>query len=165
MTRARASASHITTCSCWRTKSSFSFTSWLGKSSAVTAAGRSCKRASRKYSQSSGQSTVFSRSLPQHEGQISPPTPGQYRLARFFSQILQGTFTGRFSPSYHRKYGAHESLREGGTRSGRQGIARAGRQRNLPGDPQGLQRALGGSVERGREGPFVNYAIMCARRK
>jgi hypothetical protein len=35
---------------------------------------------------------VFSRPAPQQAGQMSPPTPGQYRRARFFSQILQGTF-------------------------------------------------------------------------
>jgi hypothetical protein len=46
---------------------------------------------------------VFSRSVPQQTAQISPPTPGQYRRARFFSQILQEIFTAVLTPSYHRK--------------------------------------------------------------
>jgi hypothetical protein len=33
--------------------------------------------------------------VAQQVGQISPSTPGQCRRARFFSQILQGVFTGR----------------------------------------------------------------------
>ena len=36
---------------------------------------------------------VFSRSVPQQTAQISPSTPGQCRLARRFSQSLQGLFT------------------------------------------------------------------------
>ena len=39
---------------------------------------------------------VFSRSVPQHSAQMSPRTPGQYRRARFFSQSLQGMFTGGY---------------------------------------------------------------------
>jgi hypothetical protein len=35
---------------------------------------------------------VFSRPAPQQAGQISPPTPGQNRRARFFSQIWQEIF-------------------------------------------------------------------------
>jgi hypothetical protein len=36
---------------------------------------------------------VFSRAVPQQAGQISPPTPGQWRFARLFSHNLQGLFT------------------------------------------------------------------------
>jgi hypothetical protein len=39
---------------------------------------------------------VFSRSVPQQMGQISPPTPGQYRRACLFSHNLQGVLTGRY---------------------------------------------------------------------
>jgi hypothetical protein len=45
---------------------------------------------------------VFSRSSPQQVGQISSPSPGQYRRARFFSHSLQGAFTEGFPLSYHR---------------------------------------------------------------
>ena len=93
ITRAKAFPSHITTCSCLRMKSSLRRMSLLGRFSSVIATGRSRNRASRKYSQSSGQSTVFSRSVPQQAGQISPCTPGQCRFARLFSHNLQGVFT------------------------------------------------------------------------
>ena len=50
---------------------------------------------------------VFSRPVPQQTGQISPPTPGQCRRARFLSQSLQGMdiaqYTGRIPLSYHRE--------------------------------------------------------------
>jgi len=39
---------------------------------------------------------VFSRSVPQQMGQISPPTPGQYRRACRFSHNLQGVLTGGY---------------------------------------------------------------------
>jgi hypothetical protein len=45
---------------------------------------------------------VFSRSVPQQIGQISPLTPGQERRARLFSHNLQGVFTGDLTLSYHR---------------------------------------------------------------
>jgi hypothetical protein len=46
---------------------------------------------------------VFSRSAPQQAGQISPLTPGQRRLARFLSQILQETFTGGSQDGHHHR--------------------------------------------------------------
>jgi hypothetical protein len=49
--------------------------------------GRSYLRASRRYSQSSGQATVTSRPVPQQMLQISPRTPGQIRRGRRTSQI------------------------------------------------------------------------------
>lgn len=45
---------------------------------------------------------MFSRPVPQQVGQISPLTPGQMRLAFFFSHSLQRTLTGKPIPSYHR---------------------------------------------------------------
>src|ERR1700676_1941990 len=48
----------------------------------------SCRRASIRYAQSSGQFTVTSRSLPQQMEQMSPPTPGQWRRGLRVSQIL-----------------------------------------------------------------------------
>src|SRR5579862_2218402 len=93
ITRARAFPSHMTTCSCLRMKSSLTWMSLLGTSASPIGTDRSRSRASRRYSQSSGQSTVTSRSVPQQTGQISPWTPGQYRFARLFSHNLQEVFT------------------------------------------------------------------------
>src|SRR4051812_4429102 len=57
--------------------------------SGSTVSGRSCLRDSSRYSQSSGQLSVTSRSRPQHWEQISPPTAGHCRRGRLVLQILQ----------------------------------------------------------------------------
>src|SRR5258708_4164005 len=115
--------------------------SWFGNSSGFTSIPRSCLRDSWRYSQSSGQSSVISRSRPQHNEQISPCTAGQKRRGRRISQILQVICTIQ--------YGSHTFIFQGrgGARRGREsGEDRRG---DWPAVAEVVRGAVGGVVERG----------------
>src|SRR5580704_4630624 len=101
---------------------------------------RSCLRDSWRYSQSSGQSRVISRSRPQHSEQISPRTAGQYRRALRISQILQVICTIQ--------YGSDASIFQGRGGARRGGESREDRRRDRAAVAEAVRGAVGGAVER-----------------